>query len=120
MTTHSVVVASKLAPASRFWSRMGLVAMIALALLGGTLAVGTVGYHEIAGIDWLPSVHQAALLLSGMGPVETRLSDAGRIFESVYAIFCGVALLFATGILLTPVVHRCLHSFHIEDARADK
>jgi hypothetical protein len=85
-----------------------------------TLAVGVIGYHTIARLSWLASFHQAALLLSGMGPVELTLNDAGRIFESIYALFCGVVLLGSTGILFAPVIHRLLHRYHIEDAAADK
>ncbi len=45
---------------------------------------------------------------------------AGRIFEAIYALFCGVVLLGATGILFSPVIHRLLHRYHIEDASADQ
>ena len=41
---------------------------------------------------------------------------AGRIFEAIYALFCGVVLLGSTGILFSPVIHRLLHRYHIEDA----
>jgi len=111
---------SQLAPRERFLSRIAWVAGLASLLVLITLAVGVVGYHFIAGLSWLVAFHEAALLLSGMGPVELTLNDAGRIFESVYALFCGVVLLGATGILFSPVIHRLLHRYHIEDAAGDK
>ena len=111
---------AQLAPRDRFLSRVAWVAGLASMLVAITLAVGIVGYHFIAGLSWLVSFHEAALLLSGMGPVELNLNDAGRIFESIYALFCGVVLLGATGILFSPVIHRLLHRYHIEDAAADK
>jgi len=70
----------------------------------------------IAELDGLPVFRQARLLPGGTGPVETRLNDAGRDFESLCAILCGVVLVFATGLLLTPVIHRTLHRFPSEDA----
>ena len=110
----------QLAPRDRFLSRIAWVAALASMLVAITLAGGIVGYHFIAGLPWLVSFHEAALLLSGMGPVELNLNDAGRIFESIYALFCGVVLLGATGILFSPIIHRLLHRYHIEDAATDK
>ena len=111
---------AQLAPRDRFLSRIAWVAGLAFLLVVITLAVGVVGYHFIAGLAWLVAFHEAALLLSGMGPVELSLNDAGRVFESVYALFCGVVLLGATGILFSPIIHRLLHRYHIEDAAGDK
>lgn len=104
------------APRSRFYSRVGKVALISVSLVLGTLVIGGLGYRFIAGLSWVIAFHQAALLLSGMGPVETSLGTGGRIFESVYALFCGVILLGATGLLFAPFIHRMLHKFHVEDS----
>lgn len=111
---------AQLAPRDRFLWRVAWVAALAATLVAATLAAGVVGYHFIAKLSWLASFHQAALLLSGMGPVEPNLNDAGRAFESIYALFCGVVLLGATGILFSPVIHRLLHRYHIEDGAADQ
>ena len=91
--------------------------MYALALIVLTLAVGMVGYHELEDISWLDSFHQSALLLSGMGPVVEIETVAGKLFDGIYALFCGVVLLASTGLLFAPVLHRILHRFHIEDSR---
>lgn len=114
-TKAAAAVSSQLAPRSRFLSRIGFVAMIALSLVGSTLLVGTLGYRYIAHLPWVVAFHQAALLLSGMGPVETKLESPGRIFESIYALFCGIVLLGSTGLLFAPIIHRLLHKFHVED-----
>lgn len=111
---------AQLAPRDRFLSRIAWVACLAFALVAVTLAGGVIGYHMIANLSWLAAFHQAALLLSGMGPVEMNLNDAGRIFEAVYALFCGIVLLGSTGILFSPVIHRLLHRYHIEDAAGDQ
>jgi hypothetical protein len=50
-----------------------------------------------------------------MGPVGTLNSDAAKLFASAYALFSGVVFITATGILLTPIFHRVLHRFHIEE-----
>jgi hypothetical protein len=106
---------SQLAPLGRFLSRIVRSGALAATLVAITLAVGVIGYHQLAHLDWLAAFHQSALLLSGMGPVELNLNDAGRVFESIYALFCGVILLGAAGILFAPVLHRLLHRFHLED-----
>ena len=108
--------APRLAPHARFYSRIGRAAAISLSVVTAALVAGTLGYHFIADLTWLHAFHQASLLLSGMGPVETNLRDAGRIFESIYSLFCGVILLAATGILFAPIIHRVLHRFHVEDS----
>ncbi|HEY7904938.1 MAG TPA: hypothetical protein VIH36_15920 [Casimicrobiaceae bacterium] len=112
--------ATTLAPHRRFLSRVVSGAKVAALLLAGTLTCGVLGYHFIAHLSWLISFHQASLLLSGMGPVVTDLSDPGRVFESLYSLFCGVMLLGSTGILFTPFIHRLLHAFHVEDSVNEK
>jgi hypothetical protein len=109
-----------LAPRHRFLRRVISGVKVAAYLLLGTLVVGVVGYHLIAHLSWLISFQQASLLLAGMGPVVTDLPDAGRVFESIYALFCGVMLLGSTGILFTPFIHRLLHAFHVEDSAPPK
>ncbi len=74
-----------------------------------------VGYHWIGGFDWVDSLLNAAMILTGMGPVGTLTTTAAKIFASAYALFSGVVFISATGILLTPIFHRVLHIFHIEE-----
>ena len=100
-----------------FYSRVRRGVTYALVLVAVTLAVGMLGYHELEDISWLDSFHQSALLLSGMGPVVEMSSVAGKLFDGIYALFCGIILLAATGLLFAPVLHRILHRFHIEDSR---
>ena len=46
-------------------------------------------------MSWLDAFHQSALLLSGMGPVVEINSVAGKLFDGIYALFCGIILLAA-------------------------
>jgi len=110
-------ISATLSPRDVFLSRVRRAATYALALVVATLAVGMIGYHELEDISWLDSFHQSALLLSGMGPVVEINSVAGKLFDGIYALFCGIILLAATGLLFAPVLHRILHRFHIEDSR---
>jgi hypothetical protein len=56
-------------------------------------------------------------VLSGVGAATDITSPTGKFFDGVYALFCGVVLLAATGLMFAPVLHRLLHRFHLEDAR---
>ena len=74
-----------------------------------------VGYHLFEQMSWLDAFHQSALLLSGVGSAVEVRTDGGKIFDGIYALFCGVILLLATGLMFAPVIHRLLHRFHLED-----
>ncbi len=121
MTTRGMLsIPPPLSPSTRFYARIRRALATSGSLIGGTLLIGTIGYHVVDDFSWLDAFHQSSLLLSGMGPVKENVSVAGKIFDSFYALFCGVILLGATGILFTPFIHRILHRFHIEDASAGK
>ncbi|MEO9136939.1 MAG: hypothetical protein ABI316_10115 [Casimicrobiaceae bacterium] len=109
--------AGPLPPRDVFFTRVRRAAKYAFALVAVTLAAGMVGYHLLEDLSWLDAFHQSAMLLSGMGPVVDVKSTAGKLFDGIYALFCGIILLASTGLLFAPVIHRILHRFHIEDAR---
>ncbi len=88
---------------------------LAVGLIGISLTLGVAGYHFIAGLRWVDALLDAAMILSGMGPVNTLTTDAGKIFAAIYALFSGLMLIGATGIVLSPIFHRVLHRFHIEE-----
>ena len=99
----------------RFYHRFLRALGLAAGLLGFSLCLGILGYHFIAGLRWVDSLLDAAMILSGMGPVSPLTSDAAKVFASAYALFSGVVFISSTGILLSPVFHRVLHRFHIEE-----
>lgn len=61
----------------------------------------------------------AAMILSGMGPVDQLKTEGGKLFAGAYALFSGLFVVIAAGFVLAPVLHRVLHSFHIEEGRSD-
>ncbi len=81
-----------------------------------SLAIGVVGYHWIAGLPWLDALLNAAMILSGMGPVGELESAAGKLFATAYALFSGFLLIAVGGIVLAPVLHRLLHRLHLDDS----
>lgn len=86
-----------------------------LVLVALALSVGTLGYHEICALGWVDSFYNASMILTGMGPVSELRTDAAKLFASFYALFSGLAFLGMVTLMLAPVAHRLLHSFHIEE-----
>ncbi|HEV2063729.1 MAG TPA: hypothetical protein VGS00_04185 [Thermoanaerobaculia bacterium] len=88
--------------------------LAALALVVASLVIGMVGYHGFEGMSWIDAFVNAAMILSGMGPIGELHSSGGKIFAGCYALYSGLALITIAAILLAPVAHRFLHRFHIE------
>jgi len=87
---------------------------ISLAIILASLGIGVLGYHFTEGLPWLDSLLNASMILGGMGPVDAVRTTAGKWFASFYALFAGMVLLVAVGVLIAPVFHRFLHRFHLE------
>ena len=83
-------------------------------LITVSLALGAAGYHRFAGLPWLESTLNAAMILTGMGPVDPLTTPAAKIFGIVYALFSGVAFLTMVAMLLAPAAHRLIHRLHLE------
>ncbi len=105
----------KLAPLSIFVRRMAASVMLAGILIAIALSIGVMGYHWIAGFDYVDSFLEASMILGGMGPVNSLSTMGAKIFASVYALFSGLLFIAIMGILLTPITHRMLHKFHIDE-----
>lgn len=59
----------------------------------------------------------AAMILSGMGPVTELKTNGGKIFAGSYALFSGIVFLAAIIIILAPLFHHFFHKFHIVDTK---
>jgi len=104
-----------LLPRARFLRRVALHAAVALGVVAGSLGLGMAGYASFEGLGWLDAFLNAAMLLGGMGPVESPATRGGKLFAGFYALYSGLVFLVATGIVLAPVMHRVMHRFHLGD-----
>jgi hypothetical protein len=104
----------KLAPFSVFAQRFVVAVAAACGVIAIVLSVGVAGYHWLGGFDWVDSLLEASMILGGMGPVNPLKTTAAKLFASGYALFSGLVFIAIMGIVLTPVVHRILHKFHVE------
>ncbi len=104
----------KLLPFPRFVYRVLLALGVAGIILFLALGIGILGYHYLAGLGWLDALLNAAMILTGMGPVNPMQTAAGKIFATCYALFSGVVFLTMAALLFAPLFHRFLHRFHLE------
>ena len=101
-------------PRALFLRRLGKNGLVGIGLIAVSLLIGTIGYHLSAGLDWVDSILNASMILTGMGQVDPLHTTGAKLFASGYAIFSGVAFLSIIGIVIAPVVHRFLHRFHLD------
>src|SRR5262245_22472568 len=91
---------------------------IASLLVSGSLVAGMAGYVYFERLSWLDAFLNAAMLLGGMGPVESPATQGGKLFAGLYALYSGLFFLAVMAIILAPLVHRLLHRFHWADDNA--
>ena len=87
---------------------------ISVGIVAGALALGTAGYHGMGGLPWVDALLNAAMILTGMGPVDRMQSTGGKLFAATYALFSGLAFVTTVAVLFAPLVHRFFHHFHLE------
>ena len=109
-----------LASRSEFTKRVLRFSALAAGILSFSLGIGVVGYHVFEGLSWLDSLLNASMILGGMGPVASIQTVAGKWFASLYALFSGMIILVAAGVMVTPILHRILHHFHLEMEEGDE
>ena len=105
----------QLASRSVFFQRVAVSLLIAFGMIAFALAIGIIGYHTLAGFGWIDSLLEASMILGGMGPVNPLTNDASKIFASLYALFSGLMFIGIMGVVLSPIVHRFLHKFHVDE-----
>jgi hypothetical protein len=104
-----------LLPWPRFMRRLALSSLLALGIVFFALAAGVAGYHSFAGLGWIDSLLNASMILTGMGPVDPMKTTTAKLFASAYALFSGFVFLSAVAVVLTPVFHRVLHKFRLDE-----
>jgi hypothetical protein len=105
----------QLLPWPQFVRRLALSALVAFVIVASGLMVGVLGYRYIAKLEWIDALLNASMILTGMGPIAPMTDNAAKLFASMYALFSGVVFLSGVGIVLSPLFHRILHHFHLED-----
>jgi hypothetical protein len=104
-----------LAPRAVFIQRFSSHVLMALGLITVSLLGGMVGYRMTDGMSWLDAFLNAAMILTGMGPVTVLTDPSAKFFAGCYALYSAFALIVTSGLILAPVIHRVVHSLHVKD-----
>jgi len=76
---------------------------------------GVVGYSYFLQMPLIDGLINAAMILTGMGPVDKMETTAGKLFATVYTLYSGLAFLSMVAIIIAPIYHRFLHQFHLDE-----
>ncbi len=109
-----------LLPQPAFYARVARSLALAFAVVMCSLGIGMTGYHGFEGLPWLDAFLNAAMILSGMGPVTPVQTTAGKVFAGCYALFSGLALVTTLAVIFAPLFHRFLHKFHMDTESRDR
>jgi|SRR6187455_3639630 hypothetical protein len=107
-------VSKPVAPFNEFLRRWLFSLGVVVAILSVSLVVGAAGYALLEK-DPIAGFYDAAMIMSGMGPVNHPAGPWGKSLASIYALYSGLVLAVVMGILLAPLLHRVLHHMHLED-----
>lgn len=97
-----------------YFRRQMLALAIALGLLAPSLGVGMWGYRHFENESWRDALLNAAMLLSGEGPIQQELSRPGKVFAGLYALYSGLIVIAVAGLILAPGVHHLMKVVHVE------
>jgi hypothetical protein len=97
---------------ARFLRRVAWHFLAAQVFVFCSLLIGMAGYEHYEKLAWRDAFLNAAMLLGGMGPVESPQTSGGKIFAGLYALYAGLVVIIVAGVLFAPVLHRMMHKFH--------
>jgi uncharacterized membrane protein YidH (DUF202 family) len=106
---------SPLIPRPQFVHRLARSVLFATLIIVVSLLVGMAGYHWLEHRPWIDAFADAAMILSGMGPLRPLETDAGKVFAGLYALYSGLTLIAVAGVIFAPALHRFLHRFHLDE-----
>ena len=102
-------------PLSQFLKRLLRCVVLSLGLLGVTIGVGTVVYHGAENQSWIDALLNAVMIMCGLGLQGGLTTFSGKLFTVVFAVFSAFVFYTTLALLFTPILHRFLHHFHIDD-----
>jgi hypothetical protein len=112
-------ISQPLAPRRVFYSRLVRNFAWSMGIILVSLAIGMAGYHGFEHLKWIDAFANAAMILSGMGPLATLQTTGGKLFAGVYALYSGLILIAAATFIMAPLLHRFLHRLHLAESKAD-
>jgi hypothetical protein len=103
-----------LLPRRVYYARLAWSFCLGSIIMSVSLGIGMIGYHWLEQMPWIDAFANASMILSGMGPLSSLQTSAGKLFAGCYALFSGLTFITCAGVVFAPVIHRFLHKFHLE------
>lgn len=88
--------------------------LVVLLIILVSVCLGMLGYWYFEGHSWVSAFMHTCFLLGGYGHLTTPQSVPGQVFFGFYGLYANLVFVASLGVLFTPVVHRLLHKFHLE------
>lgn len=88
--------------------------LISTLMIAFSLGIGIIGYKLSEDMAWIDALLNASMILGGMGPVNALQTTTGKVFASFYALFSGIVFISSAGVLVAPIFHRIIHTFHAD------
>ena len=104
-----------IATRAKFRARLWYSAFLALIVIVAALVAGIAGYMYFEPMTLIDAFANSAMILAGMGELNSLQTVGGKIFAGLYAIFCGLLIFGVAGLMLAPIFHRILHYFHVDN-----
>ena len=73
-----------LLPLAAFLSRMSRSFGATLLIVSVSLLIGSAGYHHFGEMSWIDALLNAAMILTGMGPVDAMTTTGGKLFATPF------------------------------------
>ena len=115
---NEIPVKSSLIARHQFINKLSFNVFIGLIIITISLIIGMFGDHHFEKMTWIDAYVNAAMILSGMGPVSPLETEAGKLFAGSYALFSGIIFLVVMALVFAPVIHRFLHRFHLDESKS--
>lgn len=103
-----------LLPLKQFYVRILCSITIGFLMIMVALGIGMLGYHFFENMPWIDAFVNAAMILSGMGPLGELKTFGGKLFAGLYALFSGLMFILIIAIIFAPLIHRFFHKFHMD------
>jgi Ion channel len=103
-----------LLPRRKFAVRLGLGVAAGFGIELLLMILGAAGYHLFEGLSWLDALVNAAMVITGNGPLSPPHTLGGKVFLIFDALLGALAFITVAGVIFAPIFHRLMHAFHIE------
>lgn len=104
-----------LLPTHHFTKRMLVHVLYAILVLAITVAIGVIAHIFLVPIAIQDAILNTSLIVGGIGPYIVPETGTGKLFFSLYSMFVGLVFVGTLGIILSPLAHRIIHKFHLDD-----